>query len=74
MFKREKQETKAEAGRFVVEHMPTVGKGRFWSGAFATQLQEKLNTGDAKGWQLKATFTPSEIHSVYIVWDTTPKD
>jgi hypothetical protein len=31
---------------------------------------EKLNEGEAKGWTLKSTFTPSQINSVYIVWDT----
>lgn len=70
MFRKNKDEQEQRSGRYVVEHMPTVGKGRFWSSAFAKQLEDKLNNGEAQGWALKSTFTPSEIHSVYIVWDT----
>jgi len=31
---------------------------------------EKLNEDEAKGLTLKNTFTPSQINSVYIAWDT----
>jgi hypothetical protein len=31
---------------------------------------EKLNEDEAKGRTLKNTFTPSQINSVYIAWDT----
>ena len=35
-----------------------------------TSSAEKLNENEAKGRTLKNTFTPSQINSVYIAWDT----
>lgn len=62
-FGRAKQDENDEpAGRWLVDHVPVMISGK-------KSLQQKLNEGEAKGYELRSLLMSEKHDRILIVWD-----
>jgi hypothetical protein len=65
-FGKNKQEDEPAAqGRYVVDHVPVMISGK-------KMLQQKLDDGDRKGWNLRTIMNSDKHDWIIIVWERAP--